>query len=143
MHGLMLIMIGQDCACAYTLSRAQEVMGGSPCSPNAMEAEVGLRVARGPDWQWGDQDGGEGCLGTITGVGGQGNAEGALPQVLWDYGYRSSNYRCGKEGKYDLVVCDSAPTGKPVFICCIVIKGGRNQFVPTQKRAKVKASPSL
>ena len=80
---------------------------------NAMEIEVGLRVARGPDWQWGDQDGGEGCLGTITGMGGQGNAEATLPQVLWDYGYRSNNYRCGKEGKHDLVVYDSAPTGKP------------------------------
>ena len=80
-----------------------------------MEAEVGLRVARGPDWQWGDQDGGEGGLGTVTGMGGQGNAEGTLPQVLWDYGYRSSNYRCGKEGKYDLVVYDSAPTGKPII----------------------------
>ena len=25
---------------------------------------VGLRVVRGPDWKWGDQDGGEGGLGT-------------------------------------------------------------------------------
>ena len=81
-----------------------------------MEAEVGLRVVRGPDWQWGDQDGGEGCLGTITELGGQGNAaEGALPLVLWDYGYRSNNYRCGKEGKYDLIVYDSAPAGEPIL----------------------------
>ena len=81
-----------------------------------MEAEVGLRVARGPDWKWGDQDGGEGCLGTIIDVGDQlqATAEGSLPQVLWDNGYRSSNYRCGKDGKYDLVVYDSAPTGKPI-----------------------------
>ena len=91
------------------LSRAHKVIGGVPLLPKAMEVEVGLRVARGPDWQWGDQDGGEGYLGTITGMGGQGNDEGALPQVLWDYGYRSNNYRCGKEGKYDLVVYDSAP----------------------------------
>jgi E3 ubiquitin-protein ligase mind-bomb len=26
----------------------------------------GLRVMRGPDWKWGDQDGGEGHLGTVT-----------------------------------------------------------------------------
>ena len=84
-------------------------------SSTDMEAEVGVRVARGPDWQWGDQDGGEGCLGTITEVGSQGNAEGALPLVLWDYGYRSNNYRCGKEGKYDLVVYDSAPAGEPIY----------------------------
>ena len=38
---------------------------GVPPSP---EVEIGLRVVRGPDWQWGDQDGGEGCLGTITGI---------------------------------------------------------------------------
>ena len=96
------------------LSRAHKVIGGSPLlQTQLMEVVIGLRVARGPDWQWGDQDGGEGCLGTITGMGGQGNAEGALPQVLWDYGYRSNNYRCGKEGKHDLVVYDSAPTGKP------------------------------
>ena len=27
---------------------------------------VGLRVVRGPDWKWGDQDGGEGCVGTVV-----------------------------------------------------------------------------
>ena len=109
-----------DCACACAVhyhvhirgGRAHGARGGFPSSPNAMEVEVGLRVVRGPDWQWGDQDGGEGCLGTITGMGDQGNAVGALPQVLWDYGYRSNNYRCGKEGKHDLVVYDTAPTGK-------------------------------
>ena len=26
----------------------------------------GLRVVRGPDWKWGDQDGGEGCVGTVV-----------------------------------------------------------------------------
>jgi len=30
-----------------------------------MSSLVGLRVVRGPDWTWGDQDGGEGCAGTI------------------------------------------------------------------------------
>jgi len=29
---------------------------------------VGLRVVRGPDWKWGDQDGGEGSVGTVVGV---------------------------------------------------------------------------
>ena len=80
-----------------------------------MELEVGLRVVRGPDWKWGDQDGGEGCLGTITKIGCSASAEGAQPQVLWDYGYRSTVYRCGKDGKYDLVVYDSAPAGNLVY----------------------------
>ena len=26
----------------------------------------GLRVVRGPDWKWGDQDGGKGCVGTVV-----------------------------------------------------------------------------
>ena len=30
-----------------------------------MEVEVGLRVVRGPDWEWGEQDGGEGYIGTV------------------------------------------------------------------------------
>ena len=28
----------------------------------------GLRVVRGPDWTWGDQDGGEGHVGTVVAV---------------------------------------------------------------------------
>ena len=32
-------------------------------------AEVGVRVVRGPDWQWEDQDGGEGFCGTVVEVG--------------------------------------------------------------------------
>ena len=32
-----------------------------------MSRVVGTRVIRGPDWMWGDQDGGESHLGTITG----------------------------------------------------------------------------
>ena len=51
-------------------------------------------------------EGDEGCLGTITEL-----AEGALSLVLWDYGYR-----CGKEGKYDLIVYDIAPAGEPKLI---------------------------
>lgn len=31
--------------------------------------EVGLRVVRGPDWKWGNQDEGEGHVGTVVEVG--------------------------------------------------------------------------
>ena len=74
-----------------------------------MEAKVGLRVVRGPDWQWGDQDGGEGGVGTVTDL--EGKAIGGRAVVLWDNGYRSK-YRCGAEGKYELTVYDSGPSGK-------------------------------
>ena len=30
---------------------------------------VGSRVVRGPDWQWGDQDGGQGHVGTVVTIG--------------------------------------------------------------------------
>ena len=81
-----------------------------------MEIEVGLRVVRGPDWEWGDQDGGEGHVGTVVEVkreqsGEQQAQEGRSVVVQWDCGERSS-YRCGVEGKYDLRVLDNAPCGK-------------------------------
>ena len=77
-----------------------------------MEIEPGLRVVRGPDWKWDDQDGGEGCLGTVAEApaGDRAIPEGVVV-VQWDAGNRC-NYRCGIEGKYDLKVYDNAPTGK-------------------------------
>ena len=75
-----------------------------------MEVEVGLRVVRGPDWQWGDQDGGEGHVGTVVEVGEVSNDNGRPVVVQWDCGQRC-RYRCGVGGKYDLRVLDSAPTG--------------------------------
>lgn len=78
---------------------------------NMMEG-VGARVARGPDWKWGKQDGGEGHVGTVR------NFE--SPEevvVVWDNG-TAANYRCA--GAYDLRILDSAPTGtifdSPSFI---------------------------
>ena len=78
-----------------------------------MEVEVGLRVVRGPDWKWGDQDGGEGSLGTVVEAGDE-TPSGRAVVVLWDNGMRS-NYRCGVDSSYDLKVYDSAPTGK--WVC--------------------------
>ena len=82
-----------------------------------MEIEPGLRVVRGSDWKWDDQDGGEGCLGTVSEApipsssgSGTVSSDGVVV-VQWDAGNRC-NYRCGIEGKYDLRVYDSAPTGK-------------------------------
>ena len=69
----------------------------------------GLRVIRGKDWCWGDQDGGEGGVGTvIRGENSLNNVD--ITVVLWDNG-NISNYRTGKYGKYDLLVYDSGPAG--------------------------------
>ena len=67
----------------------------------------GLRVVRGPNWSWGNQDGGEGHVGTVVEV----EQNGRSVMVQWDCGNRY-RYRCGEEGKCDLRVFDSAPTGK-------------------------------
>ena len=73
----------------------------------------GLRVVRGPDWKWGDQDGGEGHVGTVVEVGEPSVSNGGRAVVVqWDCGERPCKYRCGLEGKYDLRVLDSSPTGK-------------------------------
>ena len=87
-------------------------MGASWTHPQIiMEVQVGLRVVRGPDWEWGDQDGGEGHVGTVVEVGEPSVSEGGRAAIVqWDCGERCK-YRCGLEGKYDLRVLDSAPTG--------------------------------
>ena len=74
----------------------------------------GLRVVRGPDWEWGDQDGGEGHVGTVVEVGEPSVSDGGRAVVVqWDCGAdRPCNYRCGLERKYDLRVLDSAQIGR-------------------------------
>jgi len=73
---------------------------------------VGLRVVRGKDWQFGDQDGGEGRVGTVMEVGGGGVSNGPKKTVvvLWDGGVRA-NYRAGLQGCNDLRVLDNGPAG--------------------------------
>ncbi len=71
-----------------------------------MTLAVGLRVVRGPDWEWEQQDGGKGFVGTVVQ-----SSEGLGAVVQWDSGQRGK-YRCGLRGKYDLRVLDSAPAGK-------------------------------
>ncbi|KAK8803542.1 hypothetical protein WA158_001236 [Blastocystis sp. Blastoise] len=69
----------------------------------------GARVKRGPDWQWNNQDGGSGGLGTVTlikdwkGVPGQG------VKVLWDATEDDNTYRYGADSCYDVVLAN------PVF----------------------------
>jgi E3 ubiquitin-protein ligase mind-bomb len=82
-----------------------------------MDIEVGLRVVRGPDWESGDEDGGEGHVGTVVEVPGrtasqqdESDCSRYYVIVQWDYGERFK-YRCGMEQKYDLRVLDNAPIG--------------------------------
>jgi len=61
----------------------------------------GVRVVRGPDWKWGDQDGGEGFAGTVIGT--QSLLKGRPVTVVWDTGFKG-HYRAGPKKCYDLSV---------------------------------------
>ena len=69
----------------------------------------GIRVVRGPDWKWGDQDGGEGNAGTVftensRRYGMRDDLQPGMVFVLWDVNGKTDKYRCGHQGFYDLRV---------------------------------------
>ncbi|KAL4220948.1 E3 ubiquitin-protein ligase mib2 [Mactra antiquata] len=74
--------------------------------------EIGLRVVRGPDWKWGNQDDGEGHVGTVVEIGKPGSSTSPDKTVViqWDSGSRT-NYRVGYQGAYDLRIYDNAAIG--------------------------------
>lgn len=80
-----------------------------------MEVKIGLRVVRGPDWEGGDQDGGEGFVGTVVAgatTDGAVDDRHCVATVQWDIGGERLQYRCGVDGKYDLRVLDSGAAGQ-------------------------------
>uniref|UniRef100_A0A3B5KZ20 E3 ubiquitin-protein ligase MIB2 n=1 Tax=Xiphophorus couchianus TaxID=32473 RepID=A0A3B5KZ20_9TELE len=74
--------------------------------------EVGMRVVRGLDWKWGNQDDGEGHVGTVVEIGRQGSTTTPDKTVVvqWDSGTRT-NYRTGYQAAYDLLLYDNAQIG--------------------------------
>lgn len=86
-------------------------------------AKKGLRVVRGPDWKWGEQDGGEGGVGTIIAdctdpnpqspsslfssilshINTERRKDEGFVTVIWDNGVKGV-YRAGAQGAYDLRV---------------------------------------
>lgn len=68
-------------------------------------AYSGVRVLRGPDWDKGDVDGGEGHLGTITEF-----DSNQMVRVLWDNGAECT-CKAGTDGKYELRIFDTAQVG--------------------------------
>lgn len=74
--------------------------------PQAGPLVVGDRVRRGPDWKWGEQDGGAGTLGTVV------TAPTATEwaKVEWDGGI-ANTYRWGHEDRFDLE--RRGPSGAP------------------------------
>eukprot|EP00049_Salpingoeca_infusionum_P023060 m.10178 g.10178 ORF g.10178 m.10178 type:complete len:2070 (+) comp5531_c0_seq1:203-6412(+) len=65
--------------------------------------QPGLRVVRGPDWKWNNQDGDPPGPGTVVS-----SIENGWVDVKWDCGHRNS-YRMGAEsGKFDLTFADES-----------------------------------
>ncbi|XP_020622118.1 E3 ubiquitin-protein ligase MIB2-like isoform X3 [Orbicella faveolata] len=81
---------------------------------------LGTRVVRGRDWEWGNQDGGEGCVGTVVEIG-EDKKSPFTPQLVWiqwDCGTKA-NYRAGFDGKHDLRVFETGNQGvRHVYVCC-------------------------
>jgi hypothetical protein len=71
------------------------VISSSKGQPESLP--IGTRIVRGPDWKWGNQDGGDGEVGeTIQAV-----QSDQWVRVKWKNGTKNT-YRWGKSGKYDL-----------------------------------------
>ncbi|XP_056021571.1 uncharacterized protein LOC125652126 isoform X2 [Ostrea edulis] len=71
--------------------------------PRMLENEliaVGCLVKRGPDWKWGNQDGGDGTIGSVYRV-----KDDIIACVRWSNG-QTYDYRFGYHGKFDIQVCD-------------------------------------
>jgi hypothetical protein len=78
-------------------------LGGAPGVVSVLTA--GTRVRRGRDWKWGDQDGGVGCVGSVTVDQKPGDP---WVKITWDNGH-SNSYRYGEGPHIDLEIVSSSP----------------------------------
>jgi len=60
-------------------------------------------VVRGPDWKYGDQDGGDGYAGTVISTSELSVSGAKWVTVVWDSGLKAK-YRSGPTGSHDLSV---------------------------------------
>ncbi|KAL3862652.1 hypothetical protein ACJMK2_008606 [Sinanodonta woodiana] len=82
--------------------------------------DIGVRVVRGPDWSFGDQDGGEGHLGSVVDICKDEDNEYYPAQtavVVWDNGEKNV-YRAGLDKQYDLRLYDNAGIGVRHEVTC-------------------------
>ena len=98
------------------------------CIYSTVEMELlGTRVVRGRDWRWKNQDGGEGCVGTVVQIG-QDKKSPVVAQLVWiqwDCGTKA-NYRAGVDGKHDLRVFESTNGGETYYYKFIYFCLSRN-----------------
>ena len=68
----------------------------------------GANVARGPDWEYKNQDGGSECEGVVIEITDWDNdSKRDAARVSWQRGQRENVYRIGREGKVERVSCIS------------------------------------
>ncbi|XP_053704457.1 E3 ubiquitin-protein ligase MIB2 isoform X1 [Synchiropus splendidus] len=96
----------------YSVAKPQRLRSTPRPGQSKGNMEVGMRVVRGLDWKWGNQDDGEGHVGTVVEIGRQGSTTTPDKTVVvqWDSGTRT-NYRTGYQGAYDLLLYDNAQIG--------------------------------
>ncbi|XP_065216439.1 E3 ubiquitin-protein ligase MIB2 [Planococcus citri] len=73
---------------------------------------IGAKVIRGPNWDWGDQDGGLGHVGNVTGIKGWDNeTDRSVANVVWTKTGINNVYRIGHKGKVDIRAVKPAAWG--------------------------------
>ena len=83
---------------------------------NRENVRTGMKVIRGPDWNWGDQDGCSGSSGVIIGAV---DSEGWVP-VRWSNG-SSNKYRVGANDKYDLKFSSTSNVSRNLLKCLYIV----------------------
>jgi hypothetical protein len=104
---------------------------------------VGTKVVRGPDWEWGDQDGGAGGTGTVVE-----HESDQWTKVTWDHNGRTASYKNGKDRTLDLKeVSGSASgsgSGSPADVVIIIAGAGFDKTNGTYKyHAMHEGKPSF
>lgn len=93
------------------------------------DLKVGDVVVRGPDWKYGDTDGGAGSTGTITKVKQKwGMSDDGAVTVRWADCQRESLYRYGFVGHHDVVRLQPVPLATLDKECCLDIIGSKLHF---------------
>lgn len=99
--------------------------------------EVGTRVQRGPDWKYGNQDGGPGRLGLVTS--GSSATSSKWAYVKWDCGHYDS-YRWGQQNKYDLKLVKA---GVLLFKNLFLLSPETLQLFPFKDEEELYDSPKI
>ena len=119
-----IMMVFYQALCFLLLLRSPLFMVKASPAAEVLDADgelimkVGVKVQRGPDWQYGKQDGGRQSVGIVIEIGSwrtdASTTEDTLEEkfdrvrVLWKDTGSSNVYRYGHHGKYDVVVVDKS-----------------------------------